>query len=242
MNYISKIDGLNDEILIALGFVILSGFIAINVSTTVGLIYGIFAIAYFVQVAAPRVPEVQVIAPRENFAKSAILGLVFFLVWIFLSAALTGYFHSESLVSSAGDFLVKLKSETQIPVLSNDPMAVFVIYGQAIPIIESLMFLSVVLIFWVLAFKVQPDSISSYKDPRFKKLIVAAILVGVVGSLFHASVRVLSDFALVIDFLFFTMSALGVILTKKLFKLEKLSMLSMIVFHILVNTAVLLVK
>jgi len=223
-----------------MGLIIFGGFVAINVSTTLGIIYGFFVLAYFGQVLSPRIQAIQIIAPRENIMLSLLAGVIFFAVWIFLSAYISGFFGTESLLDTASNFLIKLRSETQIPVLSNDSNIIFLLYGIAIPVIESLFFLSVTLIFWSMALRTPVGSIDNPKDRRFYKIIVIAILVGIVGSLFHASVRLLSDEALIIDFLFFSISAFGVLMSKRLFRTSQISMGAMVFFHIFVNSMVFL--
>lgn len=219
--------GLKEEEFLV-GFIVLAtAFLFINVNADVGTLYSIGAFLYLLPIVAKnRRYFIEVIKGTLGNRIFSILLFSFIgvLVWALISSYLIQKLPTFSLI----DTFRFIKTQTNIPILSQDPTVRILTYGIIIPIVETFIFLSFGLLFW--------GKIFSYHllwNPRDLKMWIVAGLVGITGSIFHITVRLASSSALAIDFLFFFISALLVIRFKEL--------IQAMFFHIITNTAVLLV-
>lgn len=228
---------LRDEEVLAAILAVISIFTIINISPEVGTFYSFGVMLYLFPLMAGSVGRewvVEFITKRQNLFKSLGISGVMLVVWVFISIMIIARIEpSTKMITPGVEVFAELSRYTQVPVLSQDPSVRFVIYGVFIPIVESLFFLSFWLMF--LAKKVfRLPYVKWYRagTPQFLKMLWVCALVGATGSLFHLTVRMAADFALFVDFLFFTISALLVFKYKRLFEATGL--------HVGINSGVLL--
>lgn len=221
----------DEEILVAIVGVI-TAFIWINVSPSVGSFYTVAVMFYLVPVFAKRKDwVVQTLTKRPPLVNGVVIALVILFVWVMASSFILDSLMPNTEVSFY-NFFDNVRAHTNLPVLGSDATANFATYGIAIPIIESFIFISFV---FMLAFKgLGLKQLNWYPPghPLFWKMIWVCAIVGATGSLFHLTVRVLVDQLLFVDAMFFFISALLVFRFKRLFE----GML----FHIFTNSGVLL--
>lgn len=225
---------LDEEVLSGV-LAIISAFAIINISPEVGTFYTFGVLFYLIPLLARRKDWiVEFITKRQNILKSMGVGLIALAVWIYASSFLITYVEPsiESIVPGTAVFEA-LSRQTQVPILSQDPTVRLVVYGILIPIVESLFFLS----FWMkfLSKKIfQLPQIRWYRvgTPQFWKMLWVCAVTGATGSLFHLTVRMASDYALLVDFLFFFCSSLLV------FKFRRLTEATS--FHAMVNSGILI--
>jgi membrane protease YdiL (CAAX protease family) len=224
---------LKDEEIIAVGLLIATSFIYINVSASIGTLYTLFSVFYLASIFARRKDwVVEIITKNTDLLKSLILSFASFIVWVCIASFMFVYVKPNMMSAIEFESLFSnIASYTQVPVISTDFMLKLIIYGILIPVIESLFFLSFVLKFWSRLLNVN-IMWYNFRSPYFLKMLYVCALVGACGSLFHLAVRMSSDFALILDFLFFFISSLIVFRTKRLFEAINL--------HILNNSCVLL--
>jgi len=217
--------GFQDERLIAAGLSIATVFLYLNVSPEVGTPFAIMTLLYLISLGSSAFQKIEIMRTPTKISEIVGVGLVALSGWVILSSFALQYlapaFAPQSVFSL--DFFQALSAQTQIPILSADPFVRFLTYGVVIPIIETVFFLSFVLVFWAKALR-QPLVFS----PR--QMLLVAVLVGATGSLFHLTVRIAQNYALFADFLFFFISALIV--------LKYREMSHAMVFHILNNSIV----
>lgn len=226
-----KLGNLNDEEILVAIIGVITAFIWINVSPSVGAFYTVAVMFYLVPVMSKRRDWiVQTLTNRPPILNGVIIAFAVLFVWIIASS-----FILDAAVPSTeityNNFFEQLRLYTNIPVLSSDPIASFATYGIAIPIIESFIFLSFALSLFLKVFKMK---LGWYPPghPLFYKMLWIVALVGVTGSMFHLTIRQLADVALIVDGLFFAVSAFLVFRFKRLFE--------GMVFHILTNSGVLI--
>lgn len=222
---------LKDEEFLAVGLVILTGFLYLNVSRDIGTFFSIAAVAYLTAVLSKRTDWFVQFIKRGRFESDAAIGAGMVVVWLVLASFLLTYI-KPVFTFSVIDTLQQLYLYTDIPVLSADPNVRFIVFGIAIPIIETTLFLSLVLMFWAKLAKVKIQW-HPMQSPNFMKMLLVCALVGITASLFHMSARMMADFALIIDFVFFFLSSLIVFRFKEL--------LGAGLFHVLTNSLILLV-
>jgi len=242
------LDNLRQEEFVAMGMLIVMAFTWINVEPTVGAFYVAMTLIYFITVGNRRFSEIELIVTRQDIGKAFIGAGVVLVAWVIASMWIweqTGGQVSLGFTPEAfSTFFRQLALFTQVPVLADDPNIKFITFGINIPIIESLFFLSFVLLFWAKLLSV-PVRWHSVNSPYFLKMLGVCVLVGVSGMLFHLTARSLNDIALGIDVLFFGVSALIVFASASRIPLiggdVKVNMFKGVVFHVMVNSLVLVV-
>ncbi len=239
--------GLGQEEMLAVALIIFFGFVAPNVDTTVGFYYITMPIVYLIVVGSKPLKEIEILVQGQDLGRVAAASVAVLMAWIGLSMMVwqstTGAVSFGFTPQNIQAFFSQLSIFTNIPVLSNDPLLRFIIYGVAIPIAESMLFLSAVLLLWAKLLKV-PIAWHGPTSPKFLMMLFVCLLVGISGSYFHLTARSLQDIPLLIDVLFFGISALGVFASTSRIPVvggdQKVNMSKMIGFHLLVNSFVLI--
>jgi hypothetical protein len=223
-------NSLRDEEIIV-GFVaILTAFVWLNVSQNVGSFYTVGVFFYLVPLLARRKDWVVPITTKKPSLKAGLaIGGVILGIWL-VSASFIISGLTQSAVSFES-FFTRMSAYTQVPVLGNDPNMNFITFGNAIPVIETLIFLSFTLKLLLKVFKLDLRW-QKIGGPGFMKMVWICIVIAAAGSLFHMTVRMMADTALFIDFGFFFISTLIVFRFGRLWEAMW--------FHILVNSGVIL--
>jgi len=220
---------LRDEETLVSIIVILTAFLWINVNPQLGAFYTVATLFYFMPLIAKRKDFfVEIMTASQKIIKGVFIALAVLGIFLIASTTVLKFTGTEVAMS---DFFTHLNAQTQIPILSQNPSIRLATYGVAIPIIESLFFLSFVLTLAARAFRLRIQW-HKFGTPSFWKMIIVCAVVGATGSLFHMTVRLMADTALLVDFIFFAGSALLVFKFRQLFE--------PILFHILVNSGVLI--
>lgn len=220
----------DEEILVGIAAIAMA-FIWINVQPAVGAFYSFGIMLYFVPLLARRKDYiVEIIDKKTKLIPSACIAAVLVVVWILGSSAILSY-GSQSEVALQ-DVFKNVRAHTNLPVLGDDDNANLATYGIAIPFVESLIFLSFVLMLCLKIFNVKLGWYGP-KHPLFWKMVWVCAIVGVTGSLFHLTTRLMDDVALAVDFIFFFTSSVLVFRFKRL--------VEAVLYHMYVNTGVLLI-
>lgn len=243
-----RLDNLRQEEFIAMGMLILMSFTIVNVNQMIGSFYLAMTLIYFITVGSRRFQEVELIVHRQDIGKALIGAGVVLVAWILSSMWIwqnTGGQVSFGFTPEAFTaFFRQLALFTQVPVLADDPTIKFLIFGGAIPLLESMFFLSFVLLFFAKFLNV-PLRWHGVNSPYFVKMLLICVLVGSAGMLFHLTARSLNDIALAIDVLFFSISAFLVFASASRMPLiggnVKPVMLTAVLFHLYTNSLVLLI-
>lgn len=221
---------LKDEELLVSIAAIATAFIWINVQPQVGSFYAFGVVLFLVPVLAKRKDYfVQFMDKHVKLPNVIIVAGAVLVAWVLASSFVLSY-STQSEVAFV-DFFAKLQTHTNIPVLGNDQIANTATYGILIPVVETMIFLSFTLMVMLRIFNIK---LQWYKrgSPNFYKMIWVCVMIGVIGSMFHWSTRLLDDVALAVDFVFFFASALLVFRFKRL--------IEAMAFHIFVNLGVML--
>lgn len=243
-----RLDNLRQEEFIAGALLIVAAWTWVNVEATIGAFYLAMTLIYFMTVGSRRFSEIELIVTRQDIGKAFIGAGVVLVAWIIASMWIfqeTGGQVSLGFTSEAFTaFFRQLALFTQVPVLADDPTIKFMMFGGTIPIIESLFFLSFVLLFWAKLLSV-PIRWHNVNSPYFVRMLMVCVLVGASGMLFHLTARSLNDIALGIDVLFFSVSAFIVFASASRIPLiggdGKVNMFKGVLFHVFVNSLVLIV-
>jgi hypothetical protein len=215
----------DEEVLVVLAFIFLL-FTGININPQVGMYYSLGLLGYMTVLMARRKDWfLQIRRGKKSYWAAIPTAAVLLIAWGALSTTVLTHL-------SFPDFFSRLYTEANLPVLSADPTMALVLYGTVVPIVETFMFCSFVLVFGAKLLKV-PIRWHNPGTTNFLKMLAVCAMVGAIGSLFHITVRGMSDWALMIDFLFFALSALVTFKYKQL--LESMWL------HILTNSVVLMV-
>jgi len=220
---------LRDEELIGAGMLIIATFLYVNVSQLVGTLYAIFSLAYFVTVGDNLKFGIELLRQPYNTVRALGLIAIVIGVWIIISSFAIGIIQPNlqvNILSTEIFRVLALKSGFGV-ISAEDPLVKFLVWGIFIPVIESMFFLSFVLIFWAKALKVPIAW-----NPRNKNMWVVALMVGFTAEIFHLTTRMMDSYALVADFVFFFLSALIVFKYRQLFE--------GIIFHVIINSAIIL--
>lgn len=232
---------LRDEEIFAGILLFASLFAIINISPDVGVFYTFAVVIYFFLVLLKRRDWViEFIVKNQNFTKSTLVSLVFFGGWLLFSSIIIPFFDPqvESMMPGAMVF-ERLAKHTQIPVLSDDPYVRVAVFGIMIPIMESFLFLSFGIKLAAKALKLREIRWYKLNSPQGKKMLWICAIIGVVASLFHMSVRLARDYALIVDVMFFFISSILVFYTST-FKPKKARLTEASLVHCFVNSGVLL--
>jgi hypothetical protein len=242
------LSGLNDEKMITIGILISTAFIYLNVNPQVGVAYSIFALVYALVLFSrdSLFKPVQLIAPGQDLIMMCIAGFVVFAGYAFLMSSISPVLNAGSAVGIEG-FIRFVQAETNIPVLTSDLLIREAIWGLAIPWIEGMLFLGVVLVFYANLIK---TGVRFEKKNLFKIVWVCA-LVGVTAAMFHISVSQIDparsvnfEFALITDFVFFSIMAMAVFASTKFRILGGHAGIATMgvanMFHVYLNSAVVL--
>lgn len=216
---------LRDEEYLSFIVLIFLLFTGVNINPQVGMYYLGGFLAYFALLMARRRDWIiEIKRGNKSFFDAVPVAVAVLAAWGFLSTSILTH-------TAFVDFFARLYTEANVPALSSDPTAALILFGVVVPIVESFMFLNFVLIYAAKLIKVNV-SWPRFGTESFWKMLMVCAVVGAVGSLFHITVRGMSEWALLVDFLFFTISAVLV------FKYKQL--LEPMWFHILTNSAVLI--
>lgn len=225
-----NLNSFRDEEILAGLILIITAFLWINVNPSVGAFYTVGSFFYLVPLLAKRKDwYVPFLTKKPSIPNGFLVGVGVLVAWMFISSYILGFQQNTQIAFQ--DFFKTLSTYTNVPVLAQDPALRFLTWGVFIPIVESFVFLSFLLKYVASWFKV-PVKWAKYGTKNFWSMIWVSLTVGVSGSMFHLTVRQVADVALVIDILFFTISALLVFRYKRLFEAMNL--------HILNNSGVLL--
>lgn len=229
-----NLGSLRDEEVFLVIITAFMAFVSINFNSNLGLVYSVFSIIYAILVFSGKKNKVvQMLGRGEKFFESLMIAAVVTVSWVFIAKSALGILGTEV---SAFDFFAHLRTQTQLPFFSQDPIFGLIVYGFAIPIVESLFFFGVLLPF--MSRDVFKLPIRWYKigSANFFKVLWVCAIVGSIASIFHVTVRISSDQYLILDFIFFTLSAFMVFLSRSS------SLLITTMMHILNNSGVILSK
>ena len=241
---------LQDEEILTAILGILSAFSIYNIDPSVGMFYTFAIIFYFVPLLTKRKDWlIEYLTPKLDLIKSIVVSAAVFAGWLITTTLIYTAFMSVPTTESVipQQVFAELSRTSYIPVLSDNPGVLFVVYGVFIPLAESMFFLSFILKFWSSKIFHLPE-VRWYKPgtPQFWKMLWVCALVAACGSLFHMTARITKatlevlpmpinlyiDYTLTNDFFFFFVSSLVVFFRKRLFESSN--------FHIFVNIGVLL--
>lgn len=223
---------LKDDGVIASILSIFTAFVWINVNPSVGAFYTVGVLFYLMPLLAKKKDWfVEIYRNNKTVLKGIFIALGALFLWVFISSILTQYLQPQ-LEIGFYDFFKNIRSETNVPVLSTDPVLKFLTYGISIPGIESFFFLSFMLMLLCRVFKV-PLMWHNPKSRYFKMMLLICIIIAISASLFHVTARLVSSFAMILDFIFFFISALLVFRYRHL--------LEAMLFHALTNSLVLII-
>lgn len=214
--------GLRDEQVLSLGLVILSALIYAIISPTIGALYGIMSLLYFIMVETGLKRGVEFIRQPHNISSTIIGVIILLVIWVGISILITNVIQPA--------FGVSLFSISDLLNIDNPATKLFV-YGIFIPAVETPFFLSAVLVFWAGIL-----GIPILWNTKNKKMYECAILVGITAVAFHMLTIVALKQVMTIEmealasipyFLFLTISSLFV------FKYRQL--VEVMLVHIILN-------
>jgi len=214
---------------------IVTTFVFLNVNKDVGTVYSIFSLIYFVTVMSKK-GFVPIIIKGQDITKSTFTAGALLVAWLVITSILTTYVQPNVALGTFSlvnlEIFKQLHKFTQLPVLSDDPNIALGVWGVAIPVIEGVAFTSFMLLLYckIAGIEFRWHSINS---PQFIKMLIVCAMVGASGSVFHLSARMLNDWALLVDFIYFFISALVV------FKFKRL--LEVIELHVFINSLLILI-
>lgn len=232
---------LRDEEILAGVLLFASMFAIINISPDVGIFYTFAVMIYFFSILTKRKDYIiEFIVKNQNYLKSLIVSLFVFGVWLVLSSLIIPFFDPQTESMLPGTIVFeRLAEQTQIPVLSEDPTVRFVVFGVMIPILETFLFLGFGIKLAAKALGLKRIKWYKLNTPQGQKMLWICAIIGVIASLFHMSVRLAKDYALIVDVMFFFISALLVFYTST-FKTKRPRLFEGGLFHIFTNSGVLL--
>ena len=201
---------LQDERIIVGALTIILTFIYLTIDAKLATIYSIFTILYGITIADKSWKEVQIIGYRLDMMRFFIVVSFSLAIFTIISAFILGILN-PNMQNLYGLQLYKvLQTYTSFQLNPGYEAYKLIVYGIMVPVIESVFFLSFVLMFYAKLLKVRirnlPNSWS--KLLQNPKVIWLACLVGATASIFHLQVRAKMSYALIVDFIFFTLSAL----------------------------------
>lgn len=222
----------DERVMVGILGIILS-FIYLTIDPKLATIYSIFTILYGITLADRSWKEVQILGRKFDIMQAFVIVAFTLAIFTIISAFILGMLNPEFKNSYGLQLYQKLQVYSNFPMVRYEEYRL-IVYGILIPIIESMFFLSFVLIFFAKLLKVRirnlPNSWSRLL--QHGKAIWLACLVGATASIFHLQVRTKFSYALVVDFIFFTLSALIILRYKH--------MLEAIGLHQAVNTLIIL--
>ena len=226
---------LEDEVIITIAMIIMAIFSFLAISQDAGIVLFMMVMSYFVAVSSKTVHEVEVIRSERDARNGLkVISIIFATVaaWIIINSFIFGLSQGQFTAYSTEMFKA-VYIHSNIPILATDPVMIQLVWGFIFPIIESMFFLSVVLmVFHRVVFKnwELPKRITRKNVGR---VAWVAMLVGATASLIHLNVRQASDWALLGDFVFFSISSLVVYKTRQLLEAAGV--------HSIINNLVLLI-
>lgn len=218
---------------------LLLGFLFQTFNQTLAILYFIFIVMYFVAtVAGGSKLRYQLNSIRNNTTKSWIMAIIFFVVFMFISAGISGLFQNYFTSTQGGMFsLVRLQSivrafSTTTPLLQGSKWVTLGVFGVLIPLIETSVLARII------------DSLSlktklTLNLAKQQGLVTWGILIlaGVLSAIFHVQAKsfagVIDSVAIMMVFLFFVISGAMVIKYKEYE--------SAIYFHVLANSITILI-
>jgi len=192
---------------LALLSIIAASFIVVTLSQSIGVPFAIMAIAYAIY--AQRTEVIPFSTGATRIPKLLVLGGVLIFGW-FMIGSLFGQ-HTFSVLSSS--YIENFTIDNAFVKLA--------VFGIFIPLVETFLFLGIVL--KLISRKLQMSE-------NIKRILVPAG-VGLSAAAFHVTVRMFSPSALLVDFLFFFLSAILV--------MYKNELKQAFIAHALVNSIVL---
>lgn len=245
-------NGLRAEVLISGFLTIAFLFLSINFDSNLGLFYAVISGLYFISVVTPSFEEVEIFV-KQDYVSAIASSFVILAIWAGVSMYIWQILGGTQVVFGQfpGSFLAffqQLSLSTNVPVLAADPTVNLFVYGGLIPFAESMLFLSVGLILVVRLLNFLSGSnfriTWSTKPGDMIAMVAVCVIIGILGSLFHLTARFANDIPLVIDFFFFSFSALVVYASTSGVPVlggdEKRNMFKGVAFHVFNNFIVLL--
>lgn len=207
-----------DEVMVTIALIILSLFAYLSVSPEAGIVLFMMVMTYFVSLGSKNLREIEVLRNDKKSRDVLKIGGIILAatsIWIVVNSVIYGASRGEFSIYSP-DMFKAVYLHSNIPILATDPVMIQTIWGFVFPIIESFFFLSVVLLFFnriIFGRWKVPEKIDSR---NIGKVFWVAMLVGATASLIHFQTRQAESWALLGDFVFFSLSSVVVYKTKQL--------------------------
>ena len=197
-----------DEKDLVLVAVIISIFTLVVLEPIVGIILTMFGLAYLVMINAGDQYAYQFSSTWEEMGKTLLIIGIAFAVFLLFGGQLISWatgqpFHIFSSIQLMSDQVV-------IPLTINMPEIQFLLWGIIIPFLETVFILGVVLKLLTRKFNIEGFDYGSSRH------WFVVIFIGAVGSLFHLLSHQVQDPALLIDWLFFSVSGIVVMYQNEL--------------------------
>lgn len=203
--------GFADEKQLVLIAMIFGLFIMTTLSGTVGAIFFGMSVVYAVAINQGTSNVYEFVRGKVDYFRIGAIGAVFVGLWYLASKNLLSVFDPFQLYSSS--FTIQFTLE--------DPIIKFIVFTLFVGIVETLFFLGVVQKFLIK----RANARERLNDPN--TLIAIAITAAIVG-LFHVKAALFDEKVLLVDFLFFALSGILVIV-------DKLQLITAAVIHIAAN-------
>lgn len=196
--------GITDEKDLSLIAIIMGVFILTTLSQTIGVIYLGMSVAYAIAVNQGRSRVYEFVRGRHNLQMALLLGVV--LVGGFL---IIGGISLGAITLEAAAPIQILQSSFVDQFTIDNYIIKFVVFGMFIPVVETLFFYGVIFKFIML------KAGATGQLTQFQT-ILSITMIGAIATSFHFIVRLFNDQALLMDFIFFTLSAVIVLRQKEL--------------------------
>lgn len=144
--------------------------------------------------------KIPIVKGGQTLVKILLVTALAFAGWIIIASVLDSLLYGSAF--SPFSLFERIATYTTLPTLTQNQNLQLLVYGVDIPIAESLLSLSFILLFWSRLFRFVPRW-----NPMDPKMWFVISLVGMVMAVFHFTVRRFSEVGLVTDFAFFAFSA-----------------------------------
>lgn len=204
--------GTRDEKILIIGTLLLLGFVYLSISSDVGnLLHILVAVYGFIVLYQKRPFQFIKKIDRNSFLTIG----ASFIGWAVLSFILAKVFYPSADINSIQDLASIIMTHTNLPVLSNNPLVILLIWGVVFPAVETMGLVAGFMVFWSAILHINLKEKFNIKNQKHWFL---AVLVGVCCSLYHLIVRQGESFALFSDFIFFGLSVILSMRKKQLFE------------------------
>lgn len=228
------------ELSLTLGMLILSFVLLVNFSELVGVMMLGSLLIYLISINSSRIGFVRIINDKYDISKILMYSSFLFLGWLVLTYFTITFISPNAMfsvfsVTNIFNYFAT-KSEVSYYVLSQDKFIQLLSFGIVMPIVESLLALSLILKYWADRFR-----IPIMWRPKDIRMWYVIILVGAIMGLTHLTTRYITgglqslDSLLITDGLFFSIGAMWVFLSTRVYKTNVPQMAEGMLMHLFIN-------